>query len=234
MAYDYDEATGEWVWRGEAIEPGIGESKPEYAIRALTPVVQEVAPGGEVDISAAAAAIPAITGILATLGVSAGFLGTLGALGAAAYGIYELFDGEQPLDGYAPQIGNGGVEPMSYGTDITGRGVVTNGGPVPVNGSPFGLGVPEPPAAMVAKQWKTKAFSKRVGEYWVYFFRLIDGRVMCWNEAKRQWKIWKPRKNIVLSSDPRLSDIRRAERAVFGKLKSLAKKSDFLALQKRR
>ena len=83
------------------------------------------------------------------------------------------------------------VEVANGGVDMT---MVRNGGMVPVSGP----GVPEPPRAMVAKQWQTKAYSKTVGEYWVYFFRLIDGRIMCYNGAKKSWKMWRPKKPIVL------------------------------------
>lgn len=96
-----------------------------------------------------------------------------------------------------------------------------------------GPGVPEP-AAGVLKQWKTKAFANDVGEYWVYYFKMMDGYTLCYNGRKKEWKRWKPKKNIVISRDPRLSTVRKAERAVFGTLKRLAKKSDYLALQKRR
>ena len=93
--------------------------------------------------------------------------------------------------------GGGGNGSQVYsGGGGNGHNMVVGG--VYVNGSPLGIGVPEPPAAMVARQWKTKAFSHTAGEYWVYFFKLIDGRIMCWNEARKEWKIWRPKKPIVL------------------------------------
>lgn len=110
---------------------------------------------------------------------------------------------------------------MTYGS--TGAaGMVPYGGP----------GVPEPAAGLVARQWKTKAFANDVGEYWVYFFRLIDGRIMCWNERRQEMKIWRPKKNIVISSDPRISSIVKLERTYNRVIRRLAKKSKALKLQK--
>lgn len=96
-----------------------------------------------------------------------------------------------------------------------------------VAGVPFGgPGVPEPPAGMVAKTWKTKAFSHTAGEYWVYFWKLIDGRVLCWNAAKREAKMWKPKKNMVLSSNPRLPDLLRFSKKANRLLFKLDKAAD--------
>ena len=107
--------------------------------------------------------------------------GVLGAVAGAAVGAL---------------LGGGNGSQVYSGGGGNGHNMVVGG--VYVNGSPLGIGVPEPPAAMVARQWKTKAFSHTAGEYWVYFFKLIDGRIMCWNEARKEWKIWRPKKPIVL------------------------------------
>jgi len=140
----------------------------------------------------------------------------LGAAAAAALGA--LFGGQ---DGQA-QIGPVGD------IDLYGHaGIVGNGGGVPVGGP----GVPEPPAAMVAKQWKIKAFSKTVGEYWVYFFRLIDGRIMCWNAAKKTWKMWRPKKPIVLyRGKVTLSQAVKAQRMLDRLWKTVAKRTKALKL----
>lgn len=114
---------------------------------------------------------------------------------------------------------------------VTSSQTVTSG--TTVNGVSFGgPGVPEPPAAIVAKAWKTKAFSKTAGEYWVYFWRLTDGRMMCWNAAKRQVSIWRPKKNVVISTDPRMSQIKRLERTYHKTITKMARKSNDLVLQK--
>jgi len=105
-------------------------------------------------------------------------------------------------------------------------------GATSLSGVPFGgPGVPEPPAGMVAKTWKTKAFSHTKGEYWVYFWKLLDGRVLCWNEAKREAKIWKPKKNMVLSNNPRLPDLLRFSKKANRLLFKLDKQADKAARQ---
>jgi len=98
-----------------------------------------------------------------------------------------------------------------------------------VGGIPFtGPGVLEPPAQLVAKSWKTKAFANQGGEYWVYYWRLLDGRMVCLNNAKGTIKIWRPKKNVVVSSNPRMSDIKKLERLYNKVIKDMAKKSSDL------
>lgn len=111
---------------------------------------------------------------------------------------------------------------MATGDAYTGTQVrdVTVGGP----------GVPEPTNVTVVKQWSIVANSQVLNQTWrVYFFKLADGRTMCYNPMKKEWKIWKAKKSIVISSNPRVGDIRKAERAVQGAEKKLAKASDNLA-----
>ena len=115
-------------------------------------------------------------------------------IASAVETIWGLFDtaGDVYSAGQGLLQGEGDV---SNGVDLYGHeGIVMNGGAVPVGGP----GVPEPPSQMVARQWKTKAFSKTAGEYWVHFFRLVDGRMMCYNAAKREWKMWRPRKPLAV------------------------------------
>ncbi|MBA7544024.1 hypothetical protein ES705_36370 [subsurface metagenome] len=84
---------------------------------------------------------------------------------------------------------------------------------------------------MVAKEWKTKAFSHTVGEYWVYFFKLHDGRIMCYNAAKRSWKMWKPKKPIVLyRGKVTLSQAVKAQRMLDKLWKTVAKRTKALKL----
>lgn len=98
------------------------------------------------------------------------------------------------------------------GTEVT-TGLLSNG--TAIGGVYFGgPGVPEPPAGMVAKAWKTKAFSNTVGEYWVYHWILIDGRRATYNAAKKQVKIWRPKKNITLGPRPRVKDLIKINRSV--------------------
>ncbi len=96
---------------------------------------------------------------------------------------------------------------------------------------PYGIagpGVPEPAAGTWTRKWQTKSLTKEGGAYWVYFWQMVDGYTICYNTRFGGWKRWKPRKSIVLSSDPRLSTIRRAVTATESKLKRLAKKSSHL------
>lgn len=95
-----------------------------------------------------------------------------------------------------------------------------------------GPGVPEP-AAGVMKAWNVVVNSPSYGTWRVYFWKMADGYTLCYNPRTKSLKRYKQRKNIVLSSNPRLNTIARAERAVYGKLKSLAKKSDYLKIAKK-
>jgi len=91
--------------------------------------------------------------------------------------------------------------------------LLSNGtGGIPISGP----GVPEPPKEMVAKQWVTLVHANDIGNYYVYFFKLIDGRIMCYNARLKEWKIWRPRKNLVISSNPRIKTL--------GKLNTLNKR----------
>lgn len=76
-----------------------------------------------------------------------------------------------------------------------GAGMVVNG--VPISGP----GVPEPPRAMVARQWVIKLNADKwagPGEtFYMYFFRLIDGRIMSYHPYLG-WKIWRPKKPLAV------------------------------------
>lgn len=88
-----------------------------------------------------------------------------------------------------------------------------------------GPGVPEPADGTWTTRWTTHAYSKTAGTFQVFFWQMVDGYTLCYNPRTRGWKRYKIRKNIVLSSDPRVSNIGRAVRATEGKLKRLAKKT---------
>jgi hypothetical protein len=126
-------------------------------------------------------------------------------------------------------IGSGstaqGSGTMTTGT-ATGTSVTTGASGVAGGLSYGGPGVPEFNQSMVTKQWKTKAFAHDVGEYWVYFFRLVDGRVACWNERKHEMSIWKPKKNMVLSANPRLPDLLKFSKVANRMLFKLDKQAD--------
>jgi hypothetical protein len=108
--------------------------------------------------------------------------------------------------------GNG----MANGTALMNTGMYGIGGP----------GVQEPANGTWSKRWNIVVNSQKDNAtYRIYFWKMWDGYTLMYNPLTGGWKRYKPRKNIVLSSDPRLSNISRAVRATEGKLKRLAKKS---------
>ncbi len=95
-----------------------------------------------------------------------------------------------------------------------------------------GPGYKEPPPAMVAKQWHTKVEMKDGRDVMIQFYLLHDGRIMANNPYTGSWKIWRPKKSIVISSDPRISSIMKLERVYNKVIHRLAKKSKALKLQR--
>lgn len=147
-------------------------------------------------------------GLMSLLGLVPSFIKLAGpALKAGALIGTGVMAGEL-IEGIGEGAAPAGIAP-SPGTSV-GSGAAPSIG---VGGIPIsGPGVPEPPRAMVAKQWSIVANSKTAGTFRVYFFKLIDGRIMCYNPLKREWKIWRPKKNLVLSSNPRLKDLKKLDR----------------------
>lgn len=201
MPFEY--VDGAFVWVGAEGQPQIGETKIEYAQREMEtrPIPKKTLGSGDVfrvqpwplepdptrpDLGVAKWTDEGFQRKDVGEVLQAGL--PLAGLAAGALTAWQLWEEWQGGGGSGI---NGGAS-MANGVDLYGRSGSVDGMPV------GGWGVPEPPAAMVAKQWKTKAFSKTVGEYWVYFFRLVDGRIMCWNEAKKTWKIWRPKKPLAV------------------------------------
>lgn len=139
------------------------------------------------------------------------------------------------LSGLTGASGSGGTTALTAQqvTAGTTSQIVTGG--TTVGGVPFGgIGVPEPPASMVAKTWKTKAFSNTAGEYWVYFWRLLDGRILMWNAAQNEAKIWKPKKPIigpVYRDKLNLKQYVKMERYLDNVTRTIAKRTKALKLQ---
>jgi len=111
---------------------------------------------------------PAAAGLLARFGPS--ILRLLGLVGAG-YAGYEVAGGGEG-GGFMGLNILGGQEGYIPGT------VIPLGGP----------GAPEPPAALIAKEWSTGT---------ARFYMLIDGRICC-RKKNGVWKIWRPKKHIVL------------------------------------
>lgn len=185
-------------WMGQTIQ-GTGVMGQPFVRTGPTQVTQEQAPTYAQTMHIAQAGVPIIP--LAT-----GALALLGGLGLTGVGgqVIDFLQG-----GLATMDGNG----RTAGPLPTGA-VNTLGETVPIGDLPFGLGTPEPKYG-VARQWKTKAFAKDVGEYWVYFYQMMDGSMMSWNHRKQQWKTWKPRKPIVLATvKPNMKTMGRAARFI--------------------
>jgi len=119
---------------------------------------------------------------------------------------------------YPPGVGIGAgalaVTPTALVTTLPGA-QPTHGDVIPgllgtlVNGVPIsGPGVPEPPQQMIAKHWHVKFESKKYGTFQMFYWRLIDGRCMSYHSPTKTWKIWRPRKHLVISRDPRVSNLR--------------------------
>ena len=180
MAYEFKD--GEFVWTDPFPEPVIGMRKTDY----LSGI--RLGDGEEDDekIEVTEAAIPGILGLI----------GAAVTAGVTVVDWWNALMGDESTIAPAGAPGNGGVS-MSNGSDVDlyGRsGVVMNGGGVPVGGP----GVPEPPAAMVAHHWSVEVHSKAAGTFNLWFFKLVDGRMMCFNPAKNTWKMWRPVKPLAV------------------------------------
>ncbi|MBA7671229.1 hypothetical protein ES703_79382 [subsurface metagenome] len=161
--------------------------------------------------------------------VEAGFgLGLLGLVGGLIGG---LIGGETIIEAAAPLVGEllGGDDQMTTEV-IPGEGgaVVMNGGAVPVSGP----GVPEPPRAMVAKQWSIAVRSNTYGTFRVFFFKLVDGRVMCYNPSTKSWKMWRPKKPLAVMyrGKTTLSEAVKVQKYLDKMWKQVAKKTKALKL----
>ena len=87
----------------------------------------------------------------------------------------------------AGALGGAGALAMSNGNGKVSIGGVPLGGP----------GLAEPPANMVAKEWKIR-FDSKQGDFNVQYYQLIDGRMMSYNQRTKRWHIWRPKKMVVI------------------------------------
>ena len=127
--------------------------------------------------------------------------GALGFAGLNGFGALPAVNGEAmpitTLPGSQPTHGD--VVPGLLGTIVDG---------VPISGP----GVPEPPHQMVAKEWHLRVQSKEWGSFYMFYWRLVDGRCMSYHSPTKTWKIWKPKKHIVISANPRLKNLAKLDR----------------------
>lgn len=127
--------------------------------------------------------------------------------------------------------------PQFFGGQVGGAMVDTTGTDILpydigyINGIPLvGPGVPEPPAAFVKKRWET--YSGPGGNIKCNFYALTNGKIAMYHNTYKYWRVWRPKKNIVLSSDPRISNLIKLERAHQKFMRLLAKKSKSLKLER--
>lgn len=211
--------------------PGTPPTTTPVDVNSIAPINFDTAGSDLLPVAAIGGVSGAIAGLAGVWDEVTGMLpeswgGFLGAVGTGL-GLYNLISGAVSGGGGASEVTNVGGINMASGTQV----VTVNGGTA-VGGVSFGgPGVPEPPAAMVAKAWKTKSFSNTVGEYWVYFWKLTDGRILCWNAAKREAKIWRPKKPIVMyRGKVTLSQAVKTQRMLDKLWRTVAKKTKQLKL----
>lgn len=151
--------------------------------------------------------------------LGAGIAGLSSYLGGASPGQAVLSAGQTGLQQYQAQ-----GQPTGIMADPAGTGPVAGvmvGGP----------GVPEPPKSMVTRQWRTTVYSNTFGYMHCYFFQLSDGRVMMWHSKRNYWRVWRPKKSIVL---PRgrttLSQAVKAQRYLDRIWRTVAKRTKALKL----
>lgn len=165
-------------------------------------------------------------------------------------GGYEMMPGEDvklPVSPQAPLTSFGSILPwlvaaggyiyglLSKGSTGQTAGVMTSGllnqPGANISSLPLvGPGVPEPPNYMVRKRWET--YSGKGGNIKCNFYALIDGRIAMYNNTTGTWRVWRPKKHIVISSDPRMSQITKLERTYDKVIRRLAKKSRALKMAK--
>ena len=103
-----------------------------------------------------------------------------------------------------PAVVTGGIAAAGLGALGAWAGGLFDGGPGVIPGTSIPLGgpfLPEPPAAMIAKEWNTGT---------AQFYQLIDGRIAVYSKKKGTWKAYRPAKHIVVSRNPRMGTLLRA------------------------
>jgi len=99
-----------------------------------------------------------------------------------------------------------GAQPTHGDVTFGKLGTIIDG--IPISGP----GVPEPPHQLVAKHWHWQVESKKYGAFYMFYWKLIDGRMMSYHSPTKTWKIWRPKKHIVISSNPRIKMLAKLNR----------------------
>jgi len=113
-----------------------------------------------------------------------------------------------PFAAALPAVATGAIGAAGLGALGAWAGGLFDGGPGVIPGTSIPLGgpfLPEPPAAMVAKEWNTGT---------AQFYQLIDGRIAVYSKKKGTWKAYRPAKHIVVSRNPRMGTLLKASRRI--------------------
>lgn len=86
-----------------------------------------------------------------------------------------------------------------------------------------GPGVAEPPASMVKNRWETRVYDNKLGYIKLNFYALTNGQIAMYHNYKKYWKLWRPKKNVVISSNPRLKDLKKLDR-LYAKMQKMVRK----------
>jgi len=107
------------------------------------------------------------------------------ALGAAAAAGLDVLLGELGWEDVGSLIGGLGEMALEYGVmDQVIGGQIDLGGP----------GLAEPKST---KEWSIRMDSKQ-GDFKLQFYKLMDGRVACYNQRTKEWHVWRPVKPVVI------------------------------------
>ncbi len=158
------------------------------------------------------------TTIPALAAAGGGGLTAAGIGAAVTAGIGGLFDMLSP--------GWGVFQSQNQGQSLQGASFGPGG--VPLGGP----GLAEPPAGWVAKEWHIQLNSKS-GSFQLQFYRLIDGRVMCYNQRTKGWKIWKPSKPMVISRNPKIKQLIAADKFTDNLVKKLGARVHYKTVKRR-
>lgn len=124
---------------------------------------------------------------------------------------------EKIADWGLERMGEGSMYPTSQmpGRKQIAPGIPGSGGTSLMQQSPLGTlsrGQEFPGGPFVVKTWDTyPGPGVTGGGAWPIFALLSDGRIVV-SKPNGSWKVYRPKKNLVISSNPRLRDIRKLDR----------------------
>jgi len=144
-------------------------------------------------------------------GVGRYLAGRSGMLGRALPWLAGVSGGvalEKIADWGLGRMGEGSMYPQSQMPVPTGGGPLMQQSPL----GPLSRGQEFPGGPFVVKTWDTyPGAGVTGGGAWPIFALLSDGRIVV-SKPNGSWKVYRPKKNLVISSNPRLRDIRKLDR----------------------